>query len=300
MNQSLQSTIGIAASVIISSAIAFAASTHSVAFAGWPVFAICVFVAFAIQWIAFVPSWVLHSEHFFDLTGGITYITVTILAVLLASTSTGQYDGRALLIAALVLPWALRLSIFLFVRVRQAGSDQRFDKINRNFLQLLMTCTLQGMSVSVTLAAALAAMTSATREPLGIFALVGTLIWAVGFAIEVIADNQKTAFRKDPANAERFINTGLWRWSRHPNYFGEIVLWAGITVIAIPVLQGWQWVTLISPIFVIVLLTQISGIPMLERRADRRWGQEEEYRQYKASTSVLVPLPPTTAGGASQ
>jgi steroid 5-alpha reductase family enzyme len=139
------------------------------------------------------------------------------------------------------------------------------------------------------LAAALVAITSNTRKPLGLFALVGFLIWAFGFAIETIADVQKNRFRADPLNREEFIRTGLWARSRHPNYFGEIVLWIGVAIIAIPVLRGWQWVTLISPVFVALLLTRISGIPLLERRADEKWGGQEDYEAYKARTSVLIP-----------
>ena len=117
-------------------------------------------------------------------------------------------------------------------------------------------------------------------------------IWLAGFAIEVIADRQKSAFRADPENRNRFIQSGLWAWSRHPNYFGEIVLWSGIAVIAFPVLQGWQYATLISPIFVVVLLTKISGVRMLENRANKQWGNDPDYQAYRDSTSVLVPMPP--------
>ena len=115
--------------------------------------------------------------------------------------------------------------------------------------------------------------------------------------IEIVSDRQKSAFRNDPANAGRFINTGLWAWSRHPNYFGEIVLWIGIAIIAIPVLQGWQWATLISPVFVTFLLTKVSGVPMLEEAADQRWGGQEDYEAYKRATPVLVMKPPMARGG---
>jgi steroid 5-alpha reductase family enzyme len=155
-----------------------------------------------------------------------------------------------------------------------------------------MTWTLQGLWVLLTLAAALAVITGIEREPIGWIAITGMVVWAAGFAIEVAADRQKSAFKRDPANDGRFITSGLWAWSRHPNYFGEIVLWTGIAVIALPVLSGWRWATLISPVFVTLLLTRVSGIPMLEARADERWSEEEEYREYKANTPVLVPRPP--------
>ncbi|MEX1288318.1 MAG: DUF1295 domain-containing protein, partial [Acidimicrobiia bacterium] len=103
---------------------------------------------------------------------------------------------------------------------------------------------------------------------------------------------QKSAFKADPANEGRFINTGLWAWSRHPNYFGEITLWTGIAIAAIPVLSGWRWVVLISPIFVYLLITRVSGVPMLEKKADNRWGGQEDYERYKANTPELVLRPP--------
>ena len=123
--------------------------------------------------------------------------------------------------------------------------------------------------------------------------MIGFIVWLIGFAIEVIADQQKSAFKANPANKDKFIKSGLWSWSRHPNYFGEIVLWVGVMIIALPVLRGWQWVALISPIFITLLLTRISGIPMLETRADEKWGGQKEYENYKAGTSVLIPMPPS-------
>ena len=89
-----------------------------------------------------------------------------------------------------------------------------------------------------------------------------------------------------------FITSGLWSWSRHPNYFGEIVLWSGVAVMAASALSGWQWVTLTSPVFVALLLTRVSGIPLLERRAEARWGHLTEYQRYTAMTPVLLPRPP--------
>ena len=133
------------------------------------------------------------------------------------------------------------------------------------------------------------------RKDLGVVAIIGLLIWAAGFGIEAAADLQKSRFRADPANKGTFIHSGLWAWSRHPNYFGEITLWIGVALIALPVLQGWQYVTLISPVFVILLLTRVSGVPLLEKRADEKWGGQEDYEAYKTRTPVLVPRPPAGA-----
>ena len=139
------------------------------------------------------------------------------------------------------------------------------------------------------MAAALVAITTSTRKELDLFALVGFLVWAIGFSIEVIADTQKSRFSANPDNRGKFIQTGLWSRSRHPNYFGEIVLWIGVAVIAIPVLQGWQWIALISPVFVTLLLTRVSGVPLLEKKADKKWGGQEDYEAYKKNTSMLIP-----------
>jgi steroid 5-alpha reductase family enzyme len=279
--------------VLIAAGVAVAGSQGGATAGGVPVFALCVALAFLIQWLAFIPAYLLQNEGFFDLTGSVTYVTVTLVAVLLGPA----IDGRSILLLALVVIWAARLGSYLFRRIRKAGKDARFDAIKPSFIRFLNTWTLQGLWVTLTLAAALAAITTTVREDLGVWALLGSLVWVTGFATEATADVQKSRFRAAPANKGTFIHTGLWAWSRHPNYFGEIVLWIGVALIAVPVLHGWQWVTLISPLFVILLLTRVSGIPLLEKSADKKWGGEDGYEAYKRRTSVLVPRPPRAASG---
>jgi steroid 5-alpha reductase family enzyme len=194
----------------------------------------------------------------------------------------------------MVIVWAARLASFLFLRIRAAGEDRRFREIKQSFGRFLFAWTLQGLWVGFSLAAALAVITATRRLDLDLFACVGLLVWLAGFSLEVIADGQKSGFNARPESKGGFISTGLWSWSRHPNYFGEIVLWIGVAIIALPVLRGWQYATLISPVFIIFLLTRISGIPLLEKRADEKWGGTAEYEWYKARTSVLIPLPPKT------
>jgi steroid 5-alpha reductase family enzyme len=154
-----------------------------------------------------------------------------------------------------------------------------------------MTWTLQGLWVLITIGAALAAMASDQSVPLGPFALVGGALWLLGFILEVIADGQKRAFRRDPGNEGAFIQSGLWALCRHPNYLGEILLWLGVALVAVPVLSGWQQLTLLSPVFVYVLLTRISGIPLLASRGKRRWGNDPAYQAYLDRTPVLFPRP---------
>lgn len=283
-----RSVLGIAGAVVVGALVALAGSDGGSSVGGVAVFAICAAVAFVINWLVFIPSNAARTEKYYDLTGSVTYLTVTLLAVALSET----LDLRAGIVAVMVIVWALRLGTFLFLRIRRAGSDTRFDEIKTSPLRFFAAWTIQGLWVLLTAAAALAIITTSVSRDLGWLAYTGIVVWVVGFAIEVVADRQKSLFKLDPSNERRFIATGLWAWSRHPNYFGEITLWTGMALLAIPVLSGWQWVVLVSPLFVTLLLTRISGIPMLEAKADERWGDEPEYRQYKASTPVLIPWPP--------
>ena len=285
-----RAVIGIVVAVVLGGLVAWAGSDGSTEVGALPLFALCAIVAFGVNWVAFVPASIAGTELYYDLTGSITYVSVTTLALVLAS----DLDARAVIVGAMVLVWSLRLGSFLFRRIRRDGKDGRFDEIKTDRVRFLMSWTLQGLWVLLTAAAALAIITGTTREPLGVLGFVGIAVWLLGFGIEVVADRQKSAFKQDPSNEGDFIDVGLWAWSRHPNYFGEITLWTGVAIIAVPVLSGWQWAVLISPVFVTVLLTRVSGIPLLERRADDRWGGQPDYEQYKQQTPVLVPRPPSS------
>ncbi|MEW5873195.1 MAG: DUF1295 domain-containing protein [Chloroflexota bacterium] len=271
--------------ILIGLLIAAAGSQGGSRVAGIPVFALLVGLAFLIQWLAFIPAYLRQTEKFFDLTGSLTYISISTIALLLSTS----IDARAILVWALVIIWASRLGAFLFRRIQKAGKDDRFDEIKPSFMRFLNVWTIQGLWVTFTLIAALVAITTTNRKALDLFALVGFLVWVFGFTIEVVADRQKSRFNADPNNKGKFIQTGLWSRSRHPNYFGEIVLWVGVALIAIPVLQGWGWVALISPVFVTLLLTRVSGVPLLEKKADQKWGGQPEYEAYKKTTPVLIP-----------
>lgn len=286
--QTIESILGTGAALVLATLVAIAGSDGTARVGNISLFALCAVIAFAIQWLAFVPAYLGQTERFYDLVGSLTYLVVVACALSLS----GHLDARAVLLAAMIAIWAVRLGQFLFRRVRADGFDRRFNRIKTDPARFFMTWTLQGLWVFLTLAAALAALSSASRQPLGWIAVLGCAMWCAGFAIEVIADQQKRAFRADPGNRGRFISNGLWAWSRHPNYFGEVLLWSGITIIALPTLAGWQWVTLISPIFVFVLLTRISGIPMLEARADKKWGNDAAYQTYKSQTPRFMLRPP--------
>lgn len=281
-------------SLCVSLGVAVALGHGSIRAWGIPVVMLCWAIAFAIQWVVFIPSFYYKTEHYFDLTGSLTYL----LVIAVALYSTEGLTSRDLLIAGVICVWALRLGSFLFMRIKKQGRDVRFDRIKQNFWRFLLTWTLQGLWVFLTLAMALAAITSEVKPQLDALVWLGLAIWIFGFALEVAADRQKTVFRRDQRNAGRFITSGLWSWSRHPNYFGEMILWSGVAIMALPVLSGWQWVALISPVFVIFLLTKVSGIDMLEAQGQLRWGDDPDYRAYLARTSKLVPRRPLSVDSA--
>jgi len=279
--------VAVVVALVVGAGLAVAGSFRGALVGGIPVFAIAVTAAFVIQFLVFIPSAVRRTERFFDLTGSLTFIAVSIALALLAPAQ----DARGWILAAMVVVWAARLGSFLFARVHRAGTDGRFDEIKTNPLRFFQVWCIQGLWVALTASAAWIAMSAdaADRAPLDGFAVAGIVVWLAGMVFEVVADLQKQAFRADPANKGEFIRTGLWSRSRHPNYFGEILVWVGVFVVAVPVLQGWQWVAVLSPLFVVLLLTRVSGIPLLEKRADERWGDRADYRAYRDRTPVLIP-----------
>jgi len=265
--------------------VATLANPAGLTLAGWPAMTALALGAFAIQWLAFIPARLFQTERFCDHTGSITYIAITLAAISAATAPS----GAQWLIALMIFLWAGRLGSFLFRRIHAAGGDQRFDHIKVSSSRFFVAWTLQGAWVVMTSCAALTAILSTEPTALGAIYVIGAVMWVAGFVVEVIADQQKSRFRSDPANAGRFINVGLWARSRHPNYFGEILLWAGIAVMAIPYLSGTQWVVMLSPLFVYALLTRISGIPTLARRGQQLWGDDPDYQAYLKSTPRLLP-----------
>ena len=284
------SILSIIATLSVGLIIGYVGSVGSLILNDYPLFILCACIPFIIHWIVFIPSMIKQTEHYFDLMGSISYVMTCVVSLYLVALST-DLSLRSIIIASLITIWAIRLGSFLFLRVKREGRDNRFNVMKTKFWWFLFTWTLGGLWVFVTMCAGLAAITSGKNvdlfsHPLDI---IGLSLWVVGFVTEVIADNQKSRFRSNPENANNFINEGLWKRSRHPNYFGEITLWLGITLMAIPVLVGLQLITLISPIFVYILLTKISGVSMQEARAKKKWKDNEEYNDYLQNTPMLIP-----------
>jgi steroid 5-alpha reductase family enzyme len=281
--------LAIAAGVFIFTKLyADAISFNSIELSGVNLVGHLLVLIFVIQWVAYIPAFIFKTEKFYDLTGSLTYITAISFA--LYSTNTPQnLDLGSLIIGIAITLWAIRLGSFLFMRIHKDKKDGRFDSIKTSFSQFFMTWTLQGMWVFICSSAALVAIANPTGVPINIVFIIGLALFILGFVVEIIADNQKSVFRSIPENKDVFINEGLWARSRHPNYFGEITLWTGITVMGISTFEGMNYLALFSPIFSYLLLNYVSGVRMLEHRGQKKWGHLDAYKTYKESTPKLIP-----------
>lgn len=265
-----------------------------------------VLIIFVIHWIMFIPSFIFQTEKFYDLTGSITYVcSMTYLLINQFKQNDSSITGfpgqwhldissPVPMIAYLcVMIWTLRLGIFLFMRVMKDGEDKRFRKILPSLSNLFMAWNLSATWVVIQTLPVMVVLSGNLSEPTGPWilpcALLGLALWLYGFSFEVIADNQKTKFKKDLSNEGKFIKDGLWSKSRHPNYFGEIVLWLGLSIICLPYMSGFQYIALISPVFAFLLIYYVSGVSMLEDKANKKWGNDPEYQKYKKETPIFIP-----------
>ena len=270
--------------------VAIAASVKGVFLYGVPIVLLCAGTSFFVHWVVAIPSLIFSSEKYFDFTGMIATLLVVSTAILALLGSGQHVTTRSTIVAILVSLWTLRLGTFLYKRIVQSGEDKRFKEIKKSLPKFLMAWTLSALWVFLTTVNAITIIALNSKEPLGTFFIIGGALWILGFAFEAVADWQKKNFSELPENRDKFITQGLWSISRHPNYFGEIVLWAGIAIISLPLLSGWQLVSLVSPLFVFILLTKISGLPFLEEKAEKKWGNDKNYIEYKNNTPVLTPF----------
>ncbi len=285
MSRQIKNIIAITGFLICIGLINVAGQNIEIEIRGMNAFTFILMIAVLLQVIFFIPSFLLKTEKYYDIVGSLTYIITISIAYFSVENKT-MIDS---IIYFYVMVWASRLGIYLFRRVRNDGKDIRFEKAKRHFFWFLQYWMGQALWVSLTACAAFIAILSPEDNTLPVFAIIGMALWLSGFAIESVSDYQKRVFRKENNPSESFIHTGLWARSRHPNYFGEITLWTGIAVIALNTLTGIEYITLISPVFVYILLTRMSGINLLERIADERYGHLEEYQRYKSTTPVLIP-----------
>jgi len=250
-------------------------------------------VSCAVNYIVFaIHALPFSSEKFFDATGTLTYVSLTVTAVLLSPAFEGfTFDLRQLVLGSMVLVWSIRLGSYLLGRICRDGKDARFDRLKISFILWLGVWSMQALWCYLVALPALIIIS----KPAGVFAspsildLVGWSIWVIGMGFEVIADRQKDAWRMLPENKGRFITVGLWSRSRHPNYFGEITLWVGVCVSGMSSFTGFELLAWFSPVTTFILLNYVSGVPLLEKTADERWGNEPAYQHYKANTPCVFP-----------
>ena len=291
MSKNIKDYISVIIAFFIGALIAIGGSQNGAQYNGYPILFICLIISFVLHWIAFIPAYLARTEKFYDIAGTVAYLSVLATAsYLTVISSNNNLQLRSIIAIILVLIWALRLGLFLFVRVLKAGEDRRFREVKQNFSKFLVWWSVSALWVFLTAANALTMIINNVSFTDDFYFYFGLSLWLIGFSFEAIADEQKRRFKSDKKNKDAFISTGLWGLSRHPNYFGEILLWIGMAVIALPTLIGWQYVTLISPIFIYFLLTRVSGVNLLEDRANQKWGGTEEYESYVKKTPVLMPF----------
>jgi len=226
-----------------------------------------------------------------DIVTDLSYsLTFALLAVVLPFTGAGK--PVQLVASLLVVVWALRLGTYLFRRILRMKVDHRFDGMRESPLRFARFWLLQAITVAVVMLPVSYLLDRDHPPGLGTWSMAGAAVWLAGLLVEAVADAQKAAFRAKEENRGRFVASGLWRYSRHPNYFGEMLVWWGLFVYTVPVLHGAAFAVVIGPVFITLLLLFVSGIPPLERSADERYGSDPAYRDYKRRTSILVPLPP--------
>lgn len=251
-----------------------------------------------INWIGFILAYVRKTEVFYDITGSLTCITALTASAFHASTVHLQPTVRGVVSLTLCLLWTLRLGAFLLFRVLRTGHDSRFDKIKHSATSFAFAWTMQGLWIwAVLLPVLLLQSAGHNGRGLGVLEAAGFTLWLAGFMLETVADIQKLAFKLNPANRGRFIDEGVWRYARYPNYCGEITLWSGLFLMCAPGLHSAAQVVAaaLSPLFTAVLLLGLSGVPIQEKQAKARWGADVAYQQYRQRTNLLLPWPRSTA-----
>jgi steroid 5-alpha reductase family enzyme len=285
MAKQTQNIINVSLTLLAIYLYSFTANNIETEILGFNSFKFLISMAVLIQFLIFLPSFLFQTEKFYDLTGSLTYISVTSIAYF----SLDNPSTIDTILYLYVIVWAGRLGIFLFRRINKDGKDERFDKAKKKFFWFLQYWMGQAAWVVFTAGASILAILSPVEAELEVLAFIGIFLWWSGFLIEVISDYQKRKFRETSDPKTEFISTGLWARSRHPNYFGEITLWVGMAVISLSSLSGIEYVTaVVSPLFVYLLLRKAEGVPMLERIADERYGELSDYQEYKANTPVLM------------
>lgn len=239
-----------------------------------------------LQIIFFIYAAIKKTDRVTDLSYGLTFV-ITSLSIYFLNI---EYSSifKILLLATVVI-WGLRLAIYLFVRIIKTGKDKRFDGVRENFKKFGSFWLLQAISIFVILLPTTYILISKDEMSLNWISFIGLVIALMGIVIEGVADSQKFVFKNKSSNKGKWISTGLWKYSRHPNYLGEIMMWVGIFLYCLVYINGIGFITILSPIYITVLLVAVSGIPTLEKEYDKRYRGSKQYQDYKKHTGILFP-----------
>lgn len=239
-----------------------------------------------LQVIFFIYAAIKKTDKVTDLSYGLTFV-ITVLVIFLLNI---EYSSLfKILLLLLVVIWGLRLAVYLFKRILKTGKDKRFNGIREDFKRFASFWLLQAISIFIILLPTNILLLKDSYTSFNWVPIVGFLLSLLGILIESIADNQKFVFKSKEENRNKWIASGLWKYSRHPNYLGEIMVWFGIYIYCLPFLVGLEFLTIISPIFITILLVGVSGIPTLEKEYDIRYTDNKEYLKYKRETGILFP-----------
>ena len=249
-------------------------------------------VSLGIQAALFIVAAAFRTDKVTDLSYGLTFIA---LALLLIGDEV-RWLTPATALALMVVLWGLRLAVYLFYRILRVGRDARFDGVREHFWKFAQFWFLQGVAVWIIMLPTTLwfALPDANDGWSGWMAA-GALIWLAGLAIETVADAQKFVFKSREGMRSRWPDHGLWRYSRHPNYFGELLCWWGLFAFVAPELGWWALAGAAGPLTITGLLLFVTGIPTLEASAQRKWGGDPAYVAYRLRTNRLIPWPPHRA-----
>lgn len=245
---------------------------------------VALLVSVGINVAMFIPAFIYKTDKITDISYAVTFAVVAMYAYV--QSSKQAVHGIVLL---LVLLWSFRLGSFLFMRIQKMGKDKRFDDKRDRFFAFLGFWLLQGATVFVVMLAPLLAFKQ-TTPTLTLLTTLGIVIFAVGLILEATADAQKFAFNNDSRNKNKWIQSGVWSVSRHPNYLGEMLVWLGMYAVVFSSLTGKDiYSAALSPLYIVCLLLFVSGVPLLEKSANKKWGNLPAYKAYKKSVPVLLP-----------
>ena len=245
-------------------------------------------VAFNI--LAFVIAFQKQTDKLTDITYSASFVIIALYTWFLGNNGS---DLSKIILVALVSVWAIRLGVFLLMRVGKLGHDARFEKIRPNKKRFFRFFLIQGFGAWIISTPFAIRLFKDSPTDLGTYGLgiekIGLMIAIIGFLIEIIADHQKNTFKSKKGNDSKIYTGGLYSMVRYPNYLGEILFWLGIFIYSSVVFSGLDWISVISPICITYLLLFLSGIPFLEKSRNSKYGNDAQYVEYKKSTSKILP-----------